>query len=658
MYLPKGVQNMAMINLFRKPDSFLAAVGIFLGILITLLYLVSPTIHLFSIGLSLILSCSLYIIIVYLQLPVYPLQHITKNEKKLLDITFLLLFSLSLIITHNLEYRPPIYFLLYSLCAGSIAVSIYFSNTKMDYFTQYLKIILLSFNITYSIFNLAGFIPGIDPWAHAKMNFLLSQTGNIEVLFDKEMHLPIVLNKEMYFPIMHVQVAVVKLISSVSIRDASNFAIIIPFVFASSFVYLVSKEFLGHRVGLFALLLVNISDYHIYWASAPQTTSYGLILYYLLVYTLVKSYFLNSNHNFNPKWVAMSIFFIFILIITHAVSSFIFLITVVSLFAGSIFYAFLYEKIVISKYKNATILNLGSICLLTLIALLQQWFVSMYTKGGRSLFDQIVSSLYLYINDYADFLNRPETISTFAATMPPFIERFADTSGFSLFLFFGIIGSLYCLSDKYRSRDLFSFIFVIAVLFGITFSFPLFGMRNIIPSRWFAFEYFFLSILASFSILKLSTYFKSRKFRSIFVSVVFISTAFFMSASTISNLDSPLWLKTETVSTTYTLGEVRGAETLSEFGTDYICDSSFGESVISVYYGQNCTVFNPNEKISSGNIFIWRSYMEQRPIRCFTSLEGYYKPIESTTVLGKDFHSKLTKYNKIYYNKDLSAYYI
>lgn len=636
---------MTIINFFKKYDRFSAAIGVVLGILIASLYLISPTMHLFSIGLSLILSCSLYIIIVYLQLPVYPLQHITKNGKKLLDITFLLLFSLSLIITHNLDYRPPIYFLLYSLCAGSIAVSIYFSNTKMDYYTQYLKIILLSFNITYSIFNLAGFIPGIDTWMHAKMNFLLSQTGNIEVLF----------NKEMYFPIMHVQVVIVKLISNVSIRNASNFAIIIPFVFASSFVYLLSKDFLGHRVGLFALLLVNISDYHIYWGSAPQTTSYGLILYYLLVYTLVKSYFLDSNHNFNPKWVAMSIFLILILIITHAVSSFIFLITVVSLFAGSIFYAFLYERIVISKFKNTTILNFGGICLLTLIALLQQWFTSMYTKGGRSFFGQIVSSLYVYITGYADFLNRPETISTFAATMPPFIERFADTFGFSLFLFFGIMGSLYCLSDKYRNRELFSFIFVIAVLFGITFSFPLFGMRNIIPSRWFVFEYFFLSILAGFSIIKLSTYFKSRKLIPIFVAVIFISTAFFMSTSTISNVDSPLWLKNDTFSTTYTLGEVRGTETLSEFGNNFLSDSRF--STIGVYFGKDFTEFSLDSQPKSGTIFIWRSYMKNRPITIHTKLKGYYKEVSRSIVLGQSFHSNLARHDKIYDNNDLSAYF-
>lgn len=623
--------------LYKKLDCFLAATGVLLGVLIALLYLISPIIDLFSIGISLILSCSLYLIIIYLQFPTYPLQHTTKNWKKMLDITFLLFLSLSLIIMHNFDYRPIVYFLLCSLCTGLIAASIYYSDNNIDYFIQYLKIIILSFNLKYSIFNLAGFIPGVDPWIHAKMNYVLSQTGNIEALLG---------SKEMYFPIMHIQVAAMELLSNVSVRDASNFAIIVPFVFASSFVYLVSKYFLGHRIGLFALLLVNVSDFHTYWGSAPQTTSYGTMLYYLLIYVLIKAYFMNSN----MKWTGISIFLIFILIITHAVSSFIFLITIVSFFLGSISYTYLYEGVVIPKFK--------SISLITVVALLQQWFVAVYSTDRGSFFNVIVFTLNFYLTEYAGFLNRPETVSAYSTFIPPFIERFADVYGFSLFLFFGIIGSLFCLSDKYRNRGLFTFVFALAVLFGITYSFPLFGIRNIMPSRWFIFEYFFLSILASFSILKLSTYFKGIKFKPVFVAVIFISIAFFMSTSTVSNVDSPIWLKNNTVSTTYTLGEVRGAETLSKLGNNFVCDYLFGQSVISSYCEQNYTMCDPNGNFDYGKIFIWRSYMEQGPITYFRYLKEYYKPISSAVVLGENFHCKLNKYNKIYSNKGLSAYYI
>ena len=49
-------------NTFNKIDSVLAATGLLFGILIILSYWVSPTIRLFSIGMALTLSCSLYLI--------------------------------------------------------------------------------------------------------------------------------------------------------------------------------------------------------------------------------------------------------------------------------------------------------------------------------------------------------------------------------------------------------------------------------------------------------------------------------------------------------------------------------------------------------------------------------------------------------------------
>jgi len=630
-------------SLRQKTDCVVAVIGIIFGISISLLYLVSPTIYLFSIGMALALSCSLYLFISYAKFPGYNQHNMSKNGKKILDIIFFLLFALSLIILHNSDYRPLIYFCVYSFWVGSVAVSIFFSVSKFDYLIQYSKILLLSFSIEYSIFYLAGFMPSIDTLFHARMNDLLSQTGNIEVLLDKEM----------YFPIMHIQTAIMEIICNVSIKDASNFAILVPFVLSSIFVYFIAKHFLGDRAGLFAMLLFSISNYYIYWGSAPQTTSYGLILFNLLIYTLIKSYFINSS----PKFVAISIFLIFTLIITHAVSSFIFLITVVSLFMGSIFYN------LISNGKSVS--KLEGISLITLIMLVQRWFTALYSETKGPFFDVIVSSLYYYVVEFAGFLNRPESIPAYSAILPPFLERFADIFGLFLFLFFGIIGSLFCLSNKYKRQVTFLFIFSLIILFSITFAFPLFGLRNIIPSRWFVFEYFFLSILAGFSILKLSTFFKSKIFGSIFIAVIFVSISFFMSASTVSNSDSPLWLKNDTISTTYTLEEIKGAETLSKFGNDFQCDHWFGFTVISgyfeksEYFEQNVTAFSPNESLNNGKILIWRSSLEKRPTtQEFTILEGYDQLIRTNIILGKSFRSKFTQCDKIYHNDDLSAYYI
>ncbi|APH38559.1 glycosyltransferase family protein [Methanohalophilus halophilus] len=630
----------------KSIDYILAIVGFILGILIISLYTMSPTIHLVTIGMALTLGCALYIILKKRLLITNNVQKSSINEKRILDIAYLLFFSLSLIIWNTSVDRPFSYFLIFSLCAGALALSIYLSDNKLDYYIQYGKIILLSFNIKYSIYMLAGYIPGVDTYWHSKMNELLALSGNIASLQEKEF----------YFPIMHIQTAVMEIVSAAPIKDASNFAIIVPFVIASTFVYLVGRELFGEKIGLFAMLLVNFSDFHIYWGSAPQTTSYGIILYYLLMYVLYKIF----SENFNPKWITMSIFLMITLIITHAVSSFIFVVTMFALAMGSLIYNYWYEK-------DRKILYNG-LFLISVVALLQHWFIALYSKGGKPFFDKIVSSLHYYVTGVADFLDRPEVIADIATTLPPFIERFADTLGLSLYLFFAIMGSLLALSYKYRNQINFNYILVMIILFGITFAFPLFGIRNIIPSRWFAFEYFIVSIFAAFAIIQLSHVTNKIILKKVFIVTIFCMMAFFMSASTFSgsNVDSPIWLEDSTISTTYNTAEIQAAETMALFSDNFFSDSRYGSSVLGVYLSDSgskrnlTTSFNNKEQIHKRkkHIFLWRNYMLNRPIRTHVRIEGYDQIVAKNEVLGHNTLESLYNSQKIYTNNEIIGYYV
>ena len=405
---------------------------------------------------------------------------------------------------------------------------------------------------------------------------------------------------------MHVQVAVMKIISNVSIRDASNFAIIIPFVLSSIFVYLVARHLFGEQIGLFAMLLVNVSNFHIYWGSAPQTTSYGIILCYILLYILFNIYYLRPD----TRWYSISVFLIITLIITHAVSSFIFVVIIFALFFGS--------RVYNQVYKDEIKLLYGEVLLISAVALLQRCFTAINSKNsGKSFFDQIVSSLYFYITGEAGFLDRPEaTIIEVATTLPPFIERFADTLGISLYIFFAIIRSLMTLSFRYRNQIKFSYILVLIILFGITFAFPVFGIMNLIPDRWFVFEYFFVSMFAALSIFKITNQFDRNILKISFLVSVFCILTFFMSTCTISNLDSPIWLKDSTVSTTYTVAEIQGAETMSHYSDNLFSDSRYGNSVLGIYLDIETTSLQSTSQIidRKNEIFLWRNYILESPI--------------------------------------------
>jgi len=141
--------------------------------------------------------------------------------------------------------------------------------------------------------------------------------------------------------------------------------------------------------------------------------------------------------------------------------------------------------------------------------------------------------------------------------------------------------------------------------------------------------------------------------------VVLSSLTFFMTTSTISNEDSCFWLQESTISTAYTIQEVKGAETISCYSEQAFSDSRYGSSVLGVHCGlQHDSLDSRDLSDHVGGVFVWREYMENRPIRMFTTLEGYYKQVENNVVLGPEYLRELEKMQKIYENDDVSGYYI
>lgn len=607
------------------------------GIVIISLYLKSPTIQLLSFGGGIFLGALAYIILIKFKCVETRMVCISdkKYMKCLLEAVFLIFFVLSLAIIHTSQSRSIFYFIVISICIGLVALLCYQAINKTDIVIQILNIYLLSLNIKLTKFYLYEG-SGIDYWKHLKMNEILAQFGDIEVL----------IGKEQYFPIMHISVAINEIILDVSVKDASMYSTIIPLVISSICVYLLGRELFGENIGLLGMLIVNISDYHNLWGISPQTTSYGIIIFFVTMFVLYKS---KDKINRIEHLIVLYILII-TMILTHAISSFVLLMTLTGLTAGSLIYCKAFSK------KREVFSPI--ILVIYLIALLQHWFIAEFTRDGSSFFDQISGSLIYYLIEHGDILNRPESYPEFQTLLPPLSEQLLNNTGLALLIFLAIIGSIYWLSVNFLSEDTFSILFCTALLLAITFVFPFIGLRNIIPSRWFLFEYFFLAIMAAFAIIQIAHCVKNN--REIYVILTFfISLSFFMITNDISNDDNPIWLRDYTRSNTFTAQEIKGAETISRYSDEVFTDSRYGNSIIDVYLGLQHQPLNyRNLSNQIGGIILWREYMDDRPILTFERIEGFYKIIATSVILGPEFKAQLQKMQKVYENGDVEGYYI
>lgn len=624
-------------------DTVISVLGLAGGLVIMSLYLISSTIHLLALGGALFFASLVYLILSRVS-DAESSEVIFCNRRStryLLEAIFMVLFAMSLLTFHVSENRTLSYFILVSLSAGILALLCAGVTERRDAVIPVISIILLSLNLKLTTYYFYGG-SGVDYWAHLRMNEMLAQVGDIGVL-------P---GKEEFFPIMHIYVAISQIIPGLPVKDASMSSIIIPFIISSVCVYLIGRGLFNERIGLLGMLAVNISDYHAVWGVAPQTTSYGVILFFFAVFALYKLTTLENVTNIRNKvkWLAILLTLMFTMIMAHAVSSFVLFVTLAGLVAGSLLYS-----IITSRERNHVF---PMLLMVYAIGLLQHWFVAEYGKGGTPFFDQIVATLDACIRGYASFLNRPEAISEYAALLPPLSERLANNLGLAILIFLAVIGSLYWLSPKFRSKKTFSMLVCTTLLLGITFGFPLFGIRNIMPFRWFVFEYLFLSLMAAFATLHIARHL-SKNQQICVVFVLFTCLSFFMLTATSNNLDSPLWLKDSTISTTYTIQEVKGAETISRYSERVFSDSSYGGSVLGSWCGvQHNPLYSPDLSNRAGDVFIWRSYMEDRPIQMFTMVEGYHQPVECSVILGPEYLMELERMQRIYENDDLCGYYI
>lgn len=550
-----------------KIDVILPAFGIIFGVIIIALSFMGK-ISQHYIGFTILISSTLYLVIRG-RLNEREIKSFTLSirQRKGLDIFYYSLFTITALIWYyQLYFRPVIYFLSVAFLCGMISIFILSVDDKRQVWGVLFKILLLAFSVRAGIYYNFPSIMGYDAFVHLNIANIISATGSIPPLE--------ISDKYVNYPILHIFVAVTKIISAISIKNAAFFSVGLANILISVFVFIIVYRLTNYKVGLLSVLIVAFSN-DLILTGIVNITAGSLVLCYFLVLLFLVQY----RGNTAPGMIALVIFFTGMMIVTHQLSTFVVYLVMFIFVAITIFYDWVTEK------KSASNINAYLYIILFSISIFFYWMNTTSGNSETSFFETVLVPLMDVLSTGGGYGSDLLIVGHDYAR--PFLDTLLLQICYLIIPFLAIGGIFWWLSR----RDSVKFVMASAagILFVLIYAIPLLGIRNFLTDRWTPFLNIFLGVLAAAYIFGIVNLFKTNIKRIGLLFTIIMVFSLFMVVAPNVNKDHPLFSKETTVRNQFMENEIVSAERLSEYSTgNIIVDAQF----LSVFqfYGTDLVV--------------------------------------------------------------------
>ena len=581
----------------RNLDMILSVMGFNLGVfIVSLYYLIN--LNQMDIGITVLSASLIYYIFRKKFKSEEPISTEKDRLKNVLNLSFYLVFLISVLIySMNMYYRPISYFILICILAGIIASEILYVREGDGVTSILLQIFLLSILIRAGIYYNFPSLMGYDAYFHAGMAKLITETGAIPPIE--------ISSKYLYYPLAHIFISITQLMGGLNVKDGIFYSIGFANIFSTAGIYLIGKKLEGPQMGLLAALLINLNNHNIV-SGITNITPGSLVLCYFII-------ILYAIFSEKPGLVQTGIVLLVtvLMVLTHQLTTFVVFLALVSILLGKYLHNFLYGSLPTAAA--------GFNYLLFFVICLQTYWMFTYVTPDTSFFEMTFKPLMEVLQFGSGYSSEELIVGT--ATNQDSLEVMILHISYLALPFFAIGGVLAWFSRKSAKKiDKFSIALVVVILYSFAYGIPLLGMRNFLTSRWFPLIAVFLVLVAASYILNLTSLFNSKKAKisAIFIIILFFS--FVMVTTPGINKDNPLVGKETTVRNQFKNIEIQAVETLSAvYSGNILMDSPYDSCLFyrdPGYDATNATYFNTNQTESreiSGNsmVLLRRSTLEE-----------------------------------------------
>jgi hypothetical protein len=410
---------------------------------------------------------------------------------------------------------------------------------------------------------------GYDAYTHTSIANLISITGFVPP-FE-------ISGKYVNYPILHIFISMTKILSFIDIKNAVFFSIGLISIICLLFVFILVNRFAGPRIGLLSVLIISMSN-DIITTGITNITAGSLVFCY---FTMILYLFLCQK---SDSRIFICILFLITetMVITHQLSTFVVLLSVVLLKISFQLYKFGFE----SEEKDPIFLLYLYFFAISMIA----YWMSTPAYHQQSFFETILAP-FIAVLEFGGKYGSDVLIVGHEYVRPVFDTLLLQAS--YLIIPFFAIGGIYLWLSK-KDAKMFSIAFSAAVLFFIIYAVPFFGIRNLLTDRWMPFLLIFLGILAAAYIISCVDLIKSNISKIVTLFIIIAIFSFFMLVTPAINKDNPLVAKDTTARNQYTDSEIHSIEQIVSVSQhDIIVDRSFFGGIL--FYGNNNTIDNQIE---------------------------------------------------------------
>ena len=478
----------------RRFDVDAAVIGLVVALALFPLRFLASQIYIETVPVVLGLACALYLASAYTDSYATGLPTVTRPISRLLPSLAFVGMALMVVTATVTAGRTRPFYVLAGITGTVVLLQVLFTHEE-DFQTglYLLEIVALAFIVRYAaLYTTPGFV-GIDIWTHVT---------DIAARIDAANSLSAISgNKHYASPLYHLLVVTTSMFADVSLRSGLYLSVGVAMPLSVLLVYAATVQLVDARWAVLAALLYSFGDYFIEWGIHLIPTSHGLVFFLAVLYMLVRV----MQTDYRLRDFAVLVFLTVAVVFTHQVSSFIMLVLLgAALLAQLVLTLGLFDppdaRGALGSKKPA---NLFGLLTFDVGLAIFTWSLTPYNRG--TFLGTVLSYLQQTIKESAGFMNiaQPSASSSPAAAAipkPTTVERIAkyiDTVGFLLLLLGAFVGCLYVVHRRRARHSVFTLLLASALMLVFVLGLPMFGIRNFIPQRWFAFLYAPLAVLTA-----------------------------------------------------------------------------------------------------------------------------------------------------------------